>query len=81
MKRSDMIKELEYLYRTIPDPASSWHIADMLLGRAERLGMQPPWYERNLTEAEAIERSEMSPDGLIYYKEDIIAGHTWEEEE
>lgn len=42
MKRSDMIQKLAALYEDIPRKASSYHIVDILLRKAERLGMLPP---------------------------------------
>lgn len=46
MKRSDLIKELMDLYNSIPEEASSYHIVDILIGRAERLGMLPPTFTK-----------------------------------
>jgi hypothetical protein len=39
MKRTELVRELVALYDVIPGNASSYHICDMLLRRAERLGM------------------------------------------
>ena len=39
MKRTELIAELVKFYDTIPDEASSYHIVDMLISRAEGLGM------------------------------------------
>ena len=42
MKRKDLIEDLVNILNTMPEGASNYHIVDMLIGRAERLGMLPP---------------------------------------
>lgn len=42
MKRTEMIEILTELMRSIPSYASAEHKVDIILGKAERLGMLPP---------------------------------------
>ena len=41
MKRSELILKLVDLYNDIPADASPYHVVDMLIGKAERLGLYP----------------------------------------
>jgi len=68
MKRSKMIDELLSFERTIPKEASDYHRIDMLLSRAERLGMQPP--------KRIVERSESAFGAYVN-----IVANEWEDEE
>ena len=47
MKREDFIQKLAELYDSIPEQASSYHICDILIGKAESMGMLPPPDETN----------------------------------
>lgn len=42
MKRSYLIQQLAKLYDSIPEEASSYHICDMLIYKAQKMGMLPP---------------------------------------
>ena len=42
MKRTELIDNLTKLYKSIPKDASPYHIVDILIGKAERMGMKPP---------------------------------------
>lgn len=42
MKRSELITKLIPLFESIPKNASSYHVIDMILYKAEKLGMCPP---------------------------------------
>lgn len=51
MTREQMIQELLKIYNSIPREASGYHIIDILLGAAERRGMNPPYFSiENATE-------------------------------
>jgi hypothetical protein len=39
IKQSEVIQKLAKLYDSIPEGASSYHICDMLMYKAERLGL------------------------------------------
>jgi len=39
IKKSEVIEKLAELYESIPKQASSYHICDMIMYRAERLGL------------------------------------------
>jgi hypothetical protein len=42
-----MLEALARIYKTIPEGASAYHICDILIGAAERMGIQPPLYAPN----------------------------------
>jgi len=39
IKQSDVIQKLAKLYDSIPEEASSYHICDMLMYKAEKMGL------------------------------------------
>jgi hypothetical protein len=45
MKRDQFIQELARFLSTFPKGASDYHICDMLISKAERMGMAPPEVE------------------------------------
>ncbi len=69
MKRSELISQLAAFLDTFPEGCSNYHICDMLIRRAEKLGMMPP---------------EVS-GYVVYNEEEGLSGHVivnvWEEED
>lgn len=61
MKREDFITKLAELYDSIPDHASSYHICDVLIYKAERMGMLPP-PDENTTHFSGEEPGGYSPN-------------------
>jgi len=81
MKKSELILELVKLYEDIPDNASSYHICDMLIGRAIRLGMLPPERERKLTQKEVAELNKSASSPGDFSVKDTLFCCSWEEED
>lgn len=81
MKKSELIIELAKLYDDIPENASSYHICDILISRAVRLGMLPPKRERNFTQKEVDELNKSNSTFRDYSVKETVFCYSWEEEE
>jgi len=69
MKRTELIENLTKLYKSIPKDASPYHIVDILIGKAERMGMKPP-----------INNLLFNTDG-DYVDANNLTYHKWEDED
>jgi len=76
MIRSNFIQQLADFLDTFPEGCSNYHICDMLIRRAERLGMSPPTVVREVT-LDTRDSKTGEVDGTFTYNQSIAE---WEEE-
>jgi hypothetical protein len=70
MIRSIFIQQLADFLDTFPEGCSNYHICDMLIRRAEKMGMSPPDMDKEFT----IDRN----GGLFIYTKSVSV---WEDED
>jgi hypothetical protein len=73
MIRSNFIQQLADFLDTFPEGCSNYHICDMLIRRAEKMGMSPPEIRKSYT---TILRNE--EDGTFSYDRIV---NEWEDED
>jgi hypothetical protein len=77
MIRSNFIQQLADFLDTFPPGCSNYHICDMLIRRAERLGMSPPTVVREVT-LDTRDSKTGEVDGTFTYNQSIAE---WEDED
>lgn len=74
MKRSDLINSLVKILETMPEGASNYHIVDILIGKAERLGMLPPDTVNPDLEGEYNDKWTFIDSGVLIYPNHVDYG-------
>jgi hypothetical protein len=78
MIRSNFIQQLADFLDTFPPGCSNYHICDMLIRRAEKLGMSPPSVERTVTVVLRSNNSITGHPGTFEYPKFV---NEWEDED